>query len=168
MRVRVGHGEGIVVSGVVRVIWAAHVMFVDCVVVSANRSSIVSCHVAGGDVALGSHVNKGEGEGSMPTHLDVVHHPRKPFIADVASTRRSHSVRAWCCCGSSVVVSCPMSPGCSSVRLVSGCPSFICHLVVRRSFVVWLFVVRLLSGCSSFVCCLVCVVWMFIAWLPHR
>jgi hypothetical protein len=29
MCVRVGHGEGIVVSGVVRVIWAAHVMFVD-------------------------------------------------------------------------------------------------------------------------------------------
>jgi hypothetical protein len=124
MRVRVGHGEGIVVSGVVRVIWAAHII---CVVVSADRSSIVSCHVADGDMALGSHVNKGEGEGSMPTHLDVVHHPRKPFIADVASTHRSRSVRAWCRCGSSVVVSCPMSPGRSS---------FVCCLV----FIVWMFV----------------------------
>jgi hypothetical protein len=136
MRVRVGHGEGIVVSGVVHVIWAAHIMFVDCVVVSADRSSIVSCHVADGDMALGSHVNKGEGEGSMPTHLDVVHHPHKPFIADVASTRRSCSVRAWCRCGLSVVVSCPMSPG----RLL-----FVCCLVVCCSFIVW----SSSFGCSS-------------------
>jgi hypothetical protein len=100
MRVRVGHGEGIIVSGVVCVIWAACVTFVDCIVVSADRSSIVSCHIAVGDVVLGSHVNTGEGEGSMLTHLDVVHHPCKPFIADVASTHRSRHVRAWFRCGS--------------------------------------------------------------------